>query len=152
MKQLLVSVIGGHECDAETGRLAKEIGKVIAEEGAVLVCGGLGGIMEAACKGAKEKNGLTIGIIPGDDKREANDFVDIPIATGLGYSRNAIVAGCADIVIALPGEYGTLSEIGHALNSKRCVYGFGAWEIAGVKKLERPDQLRKIIKEKLKPK
>ena len=146
MKRLLVAVIGGHECDSETGRLAEEIGRVIAEEGAVLVCGGLGGIMEAACKGAKEKGGLTIGIIPGNDKKEANEFVDIAIATGLGHSRNAIVAGCADIVIALPGEYGTLSEIGHALNSKIYVYGFGTWEIAGIRKLERPDQLRKIIK------
>ncbi len=145
MARLLVSVIGGHKCDGDTARLAEEVGRIVAEEGAVLVCGGLGGIMEAACRGAKKKSGLTVGIIPGEDKSEANEFVDVPIATGFGYSRNTIVAGCADIVIALPGEYGTLSEIGFALNARKPVYGFGAWEINGVEELKRPDQLRKIL-------
>lgn len=145
-KKLLVSVIGGHESDEAASSLAEKIGAIIAEEGAVLVCGGLTGIMEAACKGAKSKGGLTVGIIPGEDKREANDFVDIVIPTGMGYSRNALVAGSADLLVALPGKYGTLSEIAFALNAKKGVYGFGAWDIPGVNKLNSAEDIRSIIK------
>lgn len=147
MSCLLVSVIGGHECDEDTAALAQAVGRVIAQEKAILVCGGLGGVMEAACRGAKGLGGVTVGIIPGEKKDEANRYVDIPIATGLGYTRNTIVAGCADIVVALSGEYGTLSEIGFALNAHKPVYGFGTWDIEGVKRLDRPQELRKIIRE-----
>ncbi|MFH1877743.1 MAG: TIGR00725 family protein [Candidatus Omnitrophota bacterium] len=144
-KKILVSVIGGHKCDERAADLAREIGGMIASSGAVLVCGGSSGIMEAACLGAKYAGGLTVGILPGEDKNEANDFVDIVITTGMGYSRNTIVAGTADIVIALPGEYGTLSEIGFALNAKKPVYGFGAWDIKGVVKLDSTEELRPVL-------
>ncbi|MFQ5952451.1 MAG: TIGR00725 family protein [Candidatus Omnitrophota bacterium] len=149
-RKFLVSVIGGYECDENNAKLAEQVGEVISQEGFVLVCGGKTGIMEAACKGAKKAGGLTIGIIPGEDKREANEFVDVVIATGMGYSRNALVAGTADLVVAFPGKYGTLSEIGFALNAKKEVYGFGTWDIPGVEKLESPEELRGILKKRVK--
>ena len=145
-RRFLVSVIGGHECDKDTAKIARHIGQIIAEENAVLVCGGLGGIMEAACRGAKERGGLTIGIIPGEGKNEANKFVDIAITTGMGYSRNTIVAGTPDAVVAFPGKYGTLSEIGFALNAKKKVYGFGTWDIKGIKRLENPQEFSTILR------
>jgi len=145
-QKYLVSVIGGHACDEEVACLAQSVGRVIAEEKAVLVCGGLGGVMESVCKGAKEAGGLTVGIIPGEDKQDANDFVDIVITTGMGYSRNTLVVGTADVIIAFPGKYGTLSEIGFALNAKKPVYGFDTWDIEGVIKLEHVDELREILR------
>jgi uncharacterized protein (TIGR00725 family) len=145
-KKFLVSVIGGHECDKTISKLAEEIGSLVAAEKAVVVCGGLGGIMEAACRGARSAGGLTVGIIPGEDKRDANEFVDVVISTGIGYSRNTLVVGTADVVVALPGEYGTLSEIGAALNAKKPVYGFGTWDIPGIKKLGSPDELKEILR------
>ena len=135
-KKFLVSVIGGHKSDSETASLALKVGAIVAQQEAVLVCGGLGGIMEAACRGAKQKGGLTVGIIPGEDKADANDFVDVVITTGMGYSRNTLVAGTADILIALPGEYGTLSEIAFALNAGKPVYGLGSWDIPGLEPIE----------------
>ena len=148
-KKFLVSVIGGHKCDEAASHLAEKIGGIIAAENAVVVCGGRGGIMEAVSRGAKAAGGLTVGIIPGEDKRDANEFVDIVISTGMGYSRNTLVAGTADMVVALPGEYGTLSEIGAALNARKTVYGFGAWDIPGVVKLESPEELKEIIKKRM---
>ncbi|MBD3426657.1 MAG: TIGR00725 family protein [Candidatus Omnitrophica bacterium] len=145
----MVSVIGGHECDGDIAELARQIGETIAEEDAVLVCGGLGGIMEAACRGAKGKGGLTLGIIPGEDKSEANKCVDIVIATGMGYSRNTLVAGTPDMVVALPGRYGTLSEIAFALNAKIPVYGFGTWDIEGVCRLDSVEELEKAIRKRM---
>jgi uncharacterized protein (TIGR00725 family) len=145
-RKLLISVIGGHECSQFDAELAGKVGEIIAVEGAVLVCGGREGIMEAACKGAKKAGGLTIGIIPGEDKTDANKFVDIVITSGMGYSRNAIVAGTADLIVAFPGEYGTLSEIGFALNAKKEVYGFGTWDIKGVKKLDSIEEFRKALR------
>jgi len=94
--------------------------------------------MESVSKGMKDGGGSTIGILPGDDKRSANPYIDVAIATGLGYTRNTIVVGCADVVIALPGEYGTLSEIAFALNMKKPVIGIGAWDIPGMKQVKTP--------------
>ncbi len=148
-RRFLVSVIGGHKCGPDEEKMAEDIGRVIAEEGAVLVSGGLGGIMEAATRGAKRSGGLTVGIIPGDDKDAANGYVDIVIATGIGYSRNTIVASGTDIVVALPGEYGTLSEIGFALASKKKVYSFGSWDIPDVIKLDSTEDLRSILKDSM---
>ena len=115
-------------------------------KGAILVCGGLSGIMEAACRVAKKAGGLTIGIIPGEDKDSANEFVDIAIPTGMGYHRNTLVAGSADLVVALPGEYGTLTEISFALVGKKTVYGFNAWNIGNVIQLKSVEELRDILK------
>ena len=149
MRKFLVSVIGGHKCDEETARLAREAGKIIASSGAVVVTGGLGGVMKAVSAGAKETGGETIGIIPGEKAQDANQFVDIVITTGMGYSRNTIVAGTADIVLAFPGEYGTLSEIGFALAGKKKVYGFGSWEIDEVQKLDSIDEFKEILKKEM---
>ncbi|MCK4851908.1 MAG: TIGR00725 family protein [Candidatus Omnitrophica bacterium] len=145
-QKFLVSVIGGHKCGSRIAGLAEQIGAAIAREGAVLVCGGLGGIMEAACRGARGAGGLTIGIIPGENKSSANRFVDIVIPTGMGFSRNALVAGSGDLIVALPGEYGTLSEISFALIGHKPVYGFDTWAIDGVTRLKNVDELRDILK------
>lgn len=145
-RKILVSVIGGSECDKDTAYMAEEVGNIIGSSGAVLLSGGLGGVMEAASRGAKKSGGLVLGIIPGEEKSDANSFVDIVIPTGMGYSRNALVAGAADIVVAFPGKYGTLSEIGFALNAKKEVYGLETWEIPGIKKLGKLEDLKGIIK------
>ena len=145
-RKFLVSVVGGHKCDESTSLLAEEIGEAVAGIGAIVVCGGLGGIMEAACRGAKKAGGFTIGIIPGEDKEEANQFVDVVIPTGMGYSRNALVAAAGDVVIALAGEYGTLSEIGFALVGGKPVYGFKSWDIPGVEQMESIDELKNRLK------
>lgn len=108
-------MIGAHECSAEIADLAYRVGYGIARQGGVLICGGLGGVMAAACQGAKEAGGLTIGILPGPDRGEANSWVDIPIPTGMSVARNAIIVRAADAIIAIAGGYGTLSELGFAL-------------------------------------
>ena len=118
---------------------AAEVGRLLAERGATLVCGGRGGAMEAACRGAKEADGLTVGILPGSDRSEANAFVDVVLPTGLGEARNALVVGAADVVIAIGGGYGTLSEIALALKAGKRVIGLGTWEIEGVVAVEGPE-------------
>jgi uncharacterized protein (TIGR00725 family) len=131
-----VAVIGPGD---EPTVAAAEVGRLIAERGAVLVCGGRGGAMEAACRGAKEVGGLTVGILPGPDRSEANPFVDVVLPTGLGEARNALVVGAADAVIAIGGGYGTLSEIALALKAGKRVIGLGTWEIEGVVAAESPE-------------
>jgi hypothetical protein len=122
-KSTLIAVIGGSHCSAEIYELARQVGQAIARAGARLICGGLFGVMEAACRGAKEAGGTTIGILPGKSKDEANAFVDIPIVTGLSDARNVIIVRSADGVIAVDGEYGTLSEIAFALKFGKPVVG-----------------------------
>lgn len=126
---MFVAVIGSAACDEDVAVAARQVGLELARRGIVLVCGGRGGVMEAACAGAKAGGGLTVGILPGRNRTEANRFVDIPIATGLGEARNAIVVGTSDAVIALSGGYGTLSEIGLALKMGKPVVGLGTWEL-----------------------
>jgi uncharacterized protein (TIGR00725 family) len=109
---------------------AEEVGRLVAEGGAILVCGGLGGVMEAACRGARSAGGLTLGILPGRDRREANRYVEVAVATGLGEARNALVVRSADAVVAVGGAYGTLSEIALALKGGTPVVGLGTWELA----------------------
>lgn len=130
MSYMFVAVIGGSTCTADEARVAEAVGRGLASRGAALVCGGLGGVMEAACRGAKSGNGLTVGILPGDDRRAANPYVDIPIVTGIGYARNIIVAKSAQAVIAIDGSYGTLSEIAHALQRGTPVIGLGTWSLS----------------------
>ena len=127
--QVFVAVIGSARADAEISALAEDVGREIARQGAILVCGGRGGVMEAACRGAKAAGGTTVGILPGTDRREANAYVDIPIVTGMGEARNAIVVRSADAVIAVSGGHGTLSEIGLALKMGRPVVGLRTWEL-----------------------
>ncbi len=127
---MLIAVIGGGRCSAEEARLAEEIGKELARQGAILICGGLGGVMEAACKGARSQGGITISILPGDNQHLANPYVQIPIVTGMGYARNVIVTKSAQAVIAIDGEYGTLSEIAYALQSGIPVVGLNTWSLS----------------------
>jgi len=126
---MFVAVIGSASCDQEGTALAEAVGREIARRGAVLVCGGRGGVMEAACRGAKAEGGITVGILPGTDRQEANPYVDIPIVTGLGEARNALIVRTADAVVAIRGGYGTLSEIGLALKMGRPVVGLDTWEL-----------------------
>jgi uncharacterized protein (TIGR00725 family) len=118
---------------------AENVGRLLAERGAVLVCGGLGGVMEAACRGAKEAGGTTIGILPGSDRSAANPYVDIAIPTGLGEARNALVVRSADALIAVGGAYGTLSEIALALKAGKRVAGIESWDVEGVLAVPTPE-------------
>jgi uncharacterized protein (TIGR00725 family) len=131
-EKLTIAVCGGGRADAQTVALAESIGREIAVRGARLVCGGLEGVMAAACRGAKSAGGLTIGILPGRRTIEANEWVDIPIATGLAEGRNLLIVYTADGVIALPGESGTLSEIAFSLKIGKPVVDCGGWEIEGM--------------------
>ena len=129
-QKAVIGVIGATETSKENYQLAYELGTHIAARGAVLVCGGLGGIMEAASKGASENGGTVIGILPGTDKKEANEYVNIPIPSGLGISRNVLIVHCADVIIAFPGTFGTLSEIALALATGKTVIHFpGTWDL-----------------------
>jgi hypothetical protein len=129
-KKSFIAVIGGSQASKEETKLAEAVGRELAKQGATLVCGGLGGVMEAACKGAQSENGVTIGILPGDNRQAANPYVQIPIATGIGYARNIAVAKSAQAVIAIGGSYGTLSEISHALQSGIPVIGLNTWSLS----------------------
>jgi len=126
-----VAVVGGGEAGTEACAAAEEIGRQLARQGAVVVCGGLGGVMEAACRGAKHGGGTTVGILPTDDRADANPWVDVVVATGLGEARNALVVRTADVLIAVDGEFGTLSEIALALRTGTRVVGVATWELAG---------------------
>ena len=124
---LIISVIGGADPPAEARRLAYEVGRELARRGAMVACGGLSGVMEEVCRGAREEGGTTIGILPGSDASAANPYVTIPIPTGIGYARNSLVAKAGGAVIAIDGSYGTLSEIGHALAEGIAVIGLDTW-------------------------
>jgi uncharacterized protein (TIGR00725 family) len=125
-----VAVIGSGEPDPERDRQAENVGRALAEHGAVLLCGGLGGVMEAACRGATLAGGTTVGLLPGPDRRGANPHLTIALPTGMGELRNGLIVRGADAVIAVGGEYGTLSEIGFALKLGRPVVGLRTWELA----------------------
>ena len=125
-----IAVIGGDQAEGDAARRAFEVGRELAARGHVLVCGGRGGVMREACRGAKEAGGLTIGILPGADIGDVNEFVDVPLPTGLGFARNALVAGAGEAVIAIDGSYGTLSEIAFALIAGRPVVGIRTWELS----------------------
>jgi hypothetical protein len=129
MTPLYIAVVGSGQAPQAQRHMAEEVGRAVAEAGAVLVCGGLGGVMEAACRGAQSAGGLTVGILPGLDRADANRHVDVAIATGLGEARNALVVRAADAVVAVAGEYGTLSEIALALQAGIPVIGLDTWEL-----------------------
>ena len=144
-QKIIVSVIGGHDVNSKVERLAHDIGNTIASVGAILVCGGLEGVMMAASRGAKAAGGLTIGLLPGKNKKDANPFIDIALPTTIGYARNAMVACSADIIVALPGSYGTNSEICYGLVYGRPVIDLGGWNIRGMIKVKNlADGQRKI--------
>ncbi|MGH2699145.1 MAG: TIGR00725 family protein [Actinomycetota bacterium] len=126
---LYVSVSGSGDAAPEVNALAEEVGALLARAEAVVVCGGLGGVMEAVCRGAKSAGGRTVGILPGTDRTDANPYVDVALPTGLGESRNALIARAADVLIAIAGEFGTLSEIGLALKIGTPVVGLATWDL-----------------------
>ena len=126
----LIGVIGGGQCSKAEAKTAEDVGRRLAKQGAILVCGGLGGVMEAACRGASAEGGLTVGILPGNERQTANAHVHIPIVTGMGYARNVAVVKSAQAVIAIGGSYGTLSEIAHALQSGIPVIGLNTWALS----------------------
>ena len=129
-KKVFIGIIGAGKCSKKIFTLAEEVGKEIAKAGAILVCGGLGGVMEGAAKGVKETKGITVGILPGDSKEDANPHIDIPIVTGLGEARNLVVIRSSDAIIALPGKYGTLSELSFAVKLEKPVVGISTWDIS----------------------
>jgi uncharacterized protein (TIGR00725 family) len=125
----VIAVVGAGKCSKKLRDMAAEIGRYIAENGGVLICGGLGGVMEGAARGAKEAGGVTIGVLPNETRDEANEYIDHVIATGLGDARNMIVVRSADAVIALPGKYGTLTEMAFALLAEIPVVSVSAWKL-----------------------
>jgi uncharacterized protein (TIGR00725 family) len=142
----VIGVIGGRKTDKALLKEAAEVGRLIAQKGATLVCGGLGGVMEAASRGAKAGGGITVGILPQNDSKRANRFIDIPIVTGFGIGRNVIIARTADALIAVGGEYGTLSEIAFALQMGKPVVGIGTWDIKGIMPAENAeDAMNKVF-------
>jgi hypothetical protein len=132
-----VAVVGPGDATAEERAVAEEVGRELGRRGAVVVCGGLGGVMEAACRGAREEGGTTVGILPGAERDGANEFVDIALSTGLGEARNVLVVRAADSLVAVGGGFGTLSEIALALKAGKPVIGLGTWELgAGIQAAE----------------
>ncbi len=124
-----IGVSGAGTCDGESAESASEVGRCIAESGAVLVCGGRGGIMEAAAKGASEAGGITMGILPGDNALSGNTYLDIVIPTDFGHGRNYLLVRASQALVALPGSWGTLSEIALAIKSGIPVIGLNTWEL-----------------------
>ena len=146
----IVSVIGGRNCTPEVENLAQELGKKLTKVVEVLVSGGLSGVMEAVCSGFKAGGGLTIGIIPSYNKKDANKFVDIVLPSGLGLARNVLVVKAADVVIALSGRAGTLSEIAYCIQFGIPVINLGSWDIPGTIKLNSVDEVVAQVEELLK--
>jgi uncharacterized protein (TIGR00725 family) len=127
VRRRIVAVIGAGECDARTAELAREVGRRLAESGCAVLTGGLGGVMQAASRGANEAGGLVIGVLPGGLPEEANPWVDVAIATGMGDARNVVIASTAEAFVAVSGAWGTLSEIAFALRRGKPVVSLGSW-------------------------
>ncbi|MFC1865239.1 TIGR00725 family protein [Chloroflexota bacterium] len=136
-RKKLIAVIGGSNASKQDIKTAEAVGRELAKRGAILVCGGLGGVMQAACRGAVGEGGITVGILPGENIKDANDYVSVPIATGIGYARNAAVVKSSRSVIAIGGSYGTLTEIGYALQSGIPVIGINTWSLSKNGKINR---------------
>ena len=129
MDRAHVGVVGPGQADPRLEAAAEEVGRCIAEAGAVVVCGGLGGVMAAACRGAAEAGGTSVGILPGTDRHEANRWVTVAVPTGLGELRNGLVVRASDVLVALGDGYGTLSEVALALKAGITVVGLGTWSL-----------------------
>ncbi len=127
-RPIIIAVIGGSNAAHKDLDAAYQVGLELAKRGAIVLCGGMTGVMEAVCKGAKEAGGTTVGIMPGNNVEDANDYIDIAIPTGLGFARNAIVARAGGAIIAIDGAYGTLSEIGHGLSDGTPIVGLNTWQ------------------------
>lgn len=141
----VIAVIGAGKCSRKLRDMAAEIGRYVAENGGVVLCGGLGGVMEGAARGAKEAGGTTIGIIPSENKADANQFIDYVIPTGFGQARNVLVVRAADAIVALPGKFGTLSEMAFALVSGKPIVSVQAWKLGEeILQVEDPIEAAKI--------
>ena len=139
MQPIYLAVIGGSDISPETAALAREVGREVAGRGAVLLCGGLGGVMAAAAQGAQEKGGVSLGILPDGDRQQANPYLTYAIATNLGHARNVLIAHSADALIAVDGSYGTVSEAAIALKLGKPVIALQVtWDLAGVKRAASP--------------
>ena len=145
-RQKIISVFGGRDASPELLQNAELLGKKIAENDWILMCGGRMGIMEAVSRGCYEAGGNVIGILPGTDHSDANHYLSIPIATGIGLARNEILACACDVAVAVGGKYGTLSEIGHALQYGKPVISLDSWGIDGSIIVKTPDEAIKEIK------
>lgn len=141
-----IAVVGGGVCSPEACETARRLGWLLASRGHILLCGGRGGVMEAACRGAHEGGGLSVGILPGE-REEANSFLDIAVVTGMGQARNAIIVKSADAVIALPGEMGTLSEMALALKMNRPLISLGSWDLPGALVAKSPEEAVELLDE-----
>lgn len=139
-QKIRIGVIGGANPKDKFRKIAYEVGRFIAEKGAVLVCGGLSGVMEAAARGVKDAGGVSVGILPGNSPKDANRYIDIPVATGMGYSRNSLVVMNSDVLIAIDGEYGTLCEIAYGCVHEKKIFGIETWDIEGVIPVETAEQ------------
>ena len=148
-KRIRIAVIGGSRPGRQALEAAFEVGRLVARAGAIVVCGGLGGVMEAAARGAREEGGFVAGILPGGSPADANPWVDLPVATGLGYTRNALVVMNADAVVAIDGEYGTLSEIAYGKIHGKKVVGLGTWDVKGVETATTPEEAVRLALEGL---
>lgn len=141
----IIGVIGTGEAEKELLDLAEEVGRLLAKENVIVVTGGLGGVMEAACKGAYSEGGVTVGILPTDKKEDANPYVKIPIPTGMGEMRNSLIVRASDALIAIGGGYGTLSEIALALKTGKKVVGLKTWNIPGIIKSHSAEEAVTIV-------
>lgn len=143
----VVAVVGAGDATLKERDTAAEVGRLVAARGWVLVCGGLGGVMAAACKGAKEAGGTTVGLLPGLERAAANPWVDVAIPTGLGELRNGLVVRAADALVAVGGGYGTLSEVALACKAGKRVVGIGTWEVPGVEAVSDPSAAVALLAE-----
>lgn len=148
-KRVQIGIIGGRYCSEKTDKIAEELGRLIAKQGWSVVCGGRGGVMEAACRGAIQAGGATIGILPDSTDAKANPYLTYTIKTGMGEGRNVIIVHSSDVLVAVDGKYGTLSEIALALARRKKVLGMGSWDIPGVEKVKTPQEAIARIKEVL---
>ncbi len=146
-QKVIIAVIGGHDIKLRVERMAHDVGKIVAKVGAILICGGLEGVMEAAAKGCQQAGGTTVGLLPGTNKADANQYIEIVLPTSIGYARNAMVACCADIIVALPGSHGTSCEISYGLVYKKPVIDLGGWNRKGMIKAKDLKEAEAKIKE-----
>jgi uncharacterized protein (TIGR00725 family) len=149
-KKIHIGIIGAGDCSKETYSMAGELGYLIAQNDWILVCGGLGGVMEGAAKGCYKSGGITVGILPGKEKDSANPFITLSIPTGLCEGRNLLIVRASDVIVAIAGGYGTLSEIGLALKIGKPVVGLKTWpNIKGIDYVETPQQAINMVREHL---
>ena len=140
-RKKIIGVIGAGDAGVEDLKMAEAVGEEIASNGYTLLCGGMGGVMEAASKGAKSKDGVCIGVLPGSSKDDCNPYIDYTVATAMGHARNIIVVGSCDAIIAIGGSFGTLSEIAFALRLEIPIIGLNTWDVStDIKRAETPKE------------